>query len=408
MTKHFDVYEARKDFPILTRNNRGKPIAYLDNAASSQKPLPVIESISNYYRNNNSNVHRGIYELAEDAENLYIGARKEIANYLSVQPDEIIFARGATEALNLVANSFGRSVLKPDDIIVLSEMEHHANIVPWQILCQQLGTTIKVVPTLPDGSLDRVRLSSFLLMDKVKIVSLCSISNTLGTNNPMKEIISEAHENGVYVVVDGAQSVPHESTNLAELDCDFFAFSGHKVFGPMGIGVLFGKKKLLETMPPYQGGGDMIDQVSFSGTSFAPAPQRFEAGTPNVAGAIGLGEAFKYLQNFQMDQIKSHENSLLLYARSGLEEIDGFTEHGTTPNKSAVLSFTINGIHPHDLATILDAEGIAIRTGHHCCQPLMTKLGVEATARASFGLYNTTEEAERFVKAVKKAVEILR
>ncbi|MBP51938.1 MAG: cysteine desulfurase CsdA [Opitutae bacterium] len=408
MTKHFDVHEARKDFPILTRNNRGKPIAYLDNAASSQKPLPVIESISNYYRNNNSNVHRGIYELAEDAENLYIGARKEIANYLSVQPDEIIFARGATEALNLVANSFGRSVLKPDDIIVLSEMEHHANIVPWQILCQQLGTTIKVVPTLPDGSLDRVRLSSFLLMDKVKIVSLCSISNTLGTNNPMKEIISEAHENGVYVVVDGAQSVPHESTNLAELDCDFFAFSGHKVFGPMGIGVLFGKKKLLETMPPYQGGGDMIDQVSFSGTSFAPAPQRFEAGTPNVAGAIGLGEAFKYLQNFQMDQIKSHENSLLLYARSGLEEIDGFIEHGTTPNKSAVLSFTIHGIHPHDLATILDAEGIAIRTGHHCCQPLMTKLGVEATARASFGLYNTTEEAERFVKAVKKAVEILR
>ena len=408
MTKHFDVHEARKDFPILTRNNRGKPIAYLDNAASSQKPLPVIESISNYYRNNNSNVHRGIYELAEDAENLYIGARKEIANYLSVQPDEIIFARGATEALNLVANSFGRSVLKPDDIIVLSEMEHHANIVPWQSLCQQLGTTIKVVPTLPDGSLDRVRLSSFLLMDKVKIVSLCSISNTLGTNNPMKEIISEAHENGVYVVVDGAQSVPHESTNLAELDCDFFAFSGHKVFGPMGIGVLFGKKKLLETMPPYQGGGDMIDQVSFSGTSFAPAPQRFEAGTPNVAGAIGLGEAFKYLQNFQMDQIKSHENSLLLYARSGLEEIDGFTEHGTTPNKSAVLSFTIHGIHPHDLATILDAEGIAIRTGHHCCQPLMTKLGVEATARASFGLYNTTEEAERFVKAVKKAVEILR
>ena len=407
MTKHFDVYEARKDFPILTRNNRGKPIAYLDNAASSQKPLPVIESISNYYRNNNSNVHRGIYELAEDAENLYIGARKEIANYLSVQPDEIIFARGATEALNLVANSFGRSVLKPDDIIVLSEMEHHANIVPWQILCQQLGTTIKVVPTLPDGSLDRVRLSSFLLMDKVKIVSLCSISNTLGTNNPVKEIISEAHENGVYVVVDGAQSVPHESTNLAELDCDFFAFSGHKVFGPMGIGVLFGKKKLLETMPPYQGGGDMIDQVSFSGTSFAPAPQRFEAGTPNVAGAIGLGEAFKYLQNFQMDQIKSHENSLLLYARSGLEEIDGFTEHGTTPNKSAVLSFTIHGIHPHDLATLLDAEGIAIRTGHHCCQPLMEVLGVPATARVSFAFYNSLEDAERFVAAVKKAISIL-
>ena len=407
MSKNFNAYEARKDFPILGRKNRGKPIAYLDNAASSQKPTSVIECISGYYRNTNSNVHRGIYELAEEAENEYLGARKEIANYFSVLTDEIIFTRGATEALNLLAHSFGSSILQSGDVIVLSEMEHHANIVPWQILCQQIGSRIEVVPTLPDGSLDREILSSFLQMDQVKLLSLCSVSNTLGTNNPMKEIISEAHENDVYVIVDGAQSAPHEKTNLRELGCDFFVFSGHKVYGPMGIGVLYGKKKLLEQMPPYQGGGDMIDQVSFSGTSFAPSPQRFEAGTPNVAGSIGLGAAIRYLSSYNMDDVKAHEDSLLQHARNGLSEINGFIEHGTTPNKSAVLSFTIEEVHPHDLATILDAEGIAIRTGHHCCQPLMKKLGVDATARASFGLYNTIEEADRFVTAVKKAVEVL-
>lgn len=405
---NFPTDKIRADFPILNRSNRGKPLAYLDNAASSQKPQCVIDSISRFYESTNSNVHRGIYQLAEDAENEYRLAREFISDWFSVTASEIIFVRGTTEALNLVAHSFGGHNLGEGDQVVLSEMEHHANIVPWQLICEKIGAKIAVVPILSDGSLDREVLSSLIKDPKSKILSICHISNTLGTQNALPEIIREAREYNLKVVVDGAQSVAHQQINLSTLDCDFFAFSGHKAYGPMGIGVLYGKKELLQEMPPFQGGGDMIDQVSFDGTSYAPSPQRFEAGTPNVADAIGLAEAFRYLSKTDMHSASRHEDQLLKSARKGLQEIDGFVEHGTTPDKAALLSFTIDGIHPYDLATLLDGEGIAIRTGHHCCQPLMERLGVEATARASFAMYNTLEEAERLVAAVRKAVSVLR
>ena len=400
--------KVRSEFPILSRTNRGKKMAYLDNAASSQKPRCVIESINEYYSQFNSNIHRGVYELAEESEAKYWTARETIANWFGVSKNEIIFTRGTTEALNLVANSLGRKVLTSGDVVVLSEMEHHANIVPWQMICSILGAKIEVVPIIEDGSLDLTVLNNLITRDEVKILSLCSVSNTLGTNNPIQEITEKAHLHDTLVVVDGAQSVPHERTNLRELDCDFFAFSGHKVFGPMGIGVLFGKEKILNELPPYQGGGDMIEEVQFEGTTYASVPQRFEAGTPNVAGTVGLGQAFRFLEEFDMFEIKEHEKMLLNIARDGLSKIDGFIEHGTTPTKSAVLSFTIDQIHPHDLSSILDAEGIAIRTGHHCCQPLMKTLGVEATARASFAFYNTPKEAEKLVEAVEKTVNLLR
>ncbi len=407
MKKPFLAEEVRKEFPILNRKNRGFSIAYLDNAASSQKPTQVIDSISDYYRNFNSNIHRGIYELAEQAESMYSSSRQHIADYLSVKFEEIIFVRGATEGLNLIANTLG-SRLKTGDVVILSEMEHHANIVPWQLICKQIGATIEVIPTLPEGNLDMEALEKLLRSDRSKILSICSTSNTLGTVNPILEITQLAHRNNTLVVVDGAQSIPHEKPNLKDLDCDFFVFSGHKVFAPMGIGVVYGKSELLNQLPPYQGGGDMIDQVSFKETSFAPSPQRFEAGTPNVAGVIGLGEAIQFLSQFDMKEIHDHENNLLVNAREQLSEIVGFKEYGTTSNKAPVLSFTIESVHPHDLATVLDAEGIATRTGHHCCQPLMEKLGVEGTARASFAMYNTIDEVNRFVQATQKAVSILR
>jgi cysteine desulfurase/selenocysteine lyase len=403
-----NIKETRGDFPILCRTNRGKPIAYLDNAASSQKPACVIDAVSNYYRQYNSNVHRGVYELAEDAESLYADARKKIADYLSVETNEVIFVRGATEGLNLIAQTLSRSHLKKGDVVILTEMEHHANIVPWQIVCKQVGASIEVIRVLADGSLDMDQLFKSLSNEHVRVLSLCATSNTLGTVNPIKEITTEAHKHGVYVVVDGAQSMPHEKLNLKDTGCDFFVFSGHKVFGPMGIGVVFGKSSILENLPPYQGGGDMIDEVSFEGTTFAPSPQRFEAGTPNVAGAIGLGTAISYLNQLDMNQVHAHEQNLLKLSQEKLRDIDGFKEHGTTPDKAAVLSFTIDAIHPHDLASILDAEGIAIRTGHHCCQPLMKSLGINATARASFAFYNSEEEASRLVQAIVKAVKILR
>ena len=404
----FDVEKIRNDFPVLTRKNRDRPIAFLDNAATSQKPISVIDAISKYYRESNSNVHRGVYELAEEAENLYHHARKVISQYLNASERETIFVRGATEGLNLIAHSYGTSSLCRGDEMIVTEMEHHANIVPWQLVCKQVGATLLVCPTLPDGSLDREWISKKISKDSVKLISLTAISNTLGTINPIQEIIAEAKKYGKIVVIDGAQSVPHQKTDFTKLGCDFFTFSGHKVFGPMGIGVVLGKEDILNKIPPYQGGGDMIDQVSFEGTTFAQAPQKFEAGTPNVGGAVGLGKAIEYISQFSMEEIELHEHKLYKTAIKGLSEIDGFKEHGTTKDKAAVLSFTIENIHPHDLATFLDAQGIAIRTGHHCCQPLMKVLGVEATARASFALYNTEEESEKLVEAVKKAVAILR
>ena len=403
-----NIEKIRDDFPILSRHNRGLPFAYLDNAATSQKPSIVIDSIKNYYASSNSNVHRGVYELAEEAEHLYHNSRKFISQYFNASEKETIFVRGATEGLNLIAHSYASDTLNQNDEIIVTEMEHHANIVPWQLVCERTGAKLKVCPTLPDGSLDREWISKNISRESVKLISLTAISNTLGTINPVAEITTEAKSFGKTVVIDGAQSVPHQKTDFRKLGCDFFTFSGHKVFGPMGIGVVLGKEAILREMIPYQGGGDMIDQVSFEGTTFAPAPQKFEAGTPNVAGAIGLGKAIEYISQFSMDEIAEHEHLLYKTALRGLAEIAGFKEHGTTENKAAVLSFTIENIHPHDLATFLDAQGIAIRTGHHCCQPLMKVLGVEATARASFALYNTEDEAVRLVEAVKKAVSILR
>ena len=401
------IKKIRDDFPILKKLNRGKPLAYLDNAASSQKPNCVIEMLAKYYKEQNSNVHRGIYALAEEAELHYHNARKIIADWFNVIPEEIIFVRGATEALNLVAHSYSKAYLKAGDSIILTQMEHHANIVPWQMMAEEKNIEIQVVPIREDGSLDLVKLSALLAQEKTKVLSLCHISNSLGTINPVEKIIEEAHSHNVHVVVDGAQSVPHAKIDLKAMNCDFFTFSGHKVFGPMGIGVLYGKKEILETLPPYQGGGDMIDEVSFSGTTYAPSPQRFEAGTPNVAGAIGLASAIDYLGQHDMDELAHHENALLQFTEGKLLNIPGLKIYGTTQNKASVISFSIKGVHPHDLATLLDGEGVAIRTGHHCCQPLMEALGVQATARASFAFYNSMEEAERFVAAVKKSISIL-
>ena len=401
------IKKIRDDFPILKKLNRGKPLAYLDNAASSQKPNCVIEMLAKYYKEQNSNVHRGIYALAEEAELHYHNARKIIADWFNVIPEEIIFVRGATEALNLVAHSYSKAYLKAGDSIILTQMEHHANIVPWQMIAEEKNIEIQVVPIREDGSLDLVKLSALLAQEKTKVLSLCHISNSLGTINPVEKIIEEAHSHNVHVVVDGAQSVPHAKIDLKAMNCDFFTFSGHKVFGPMGIGVLYGKKEILETLPPYQGGGDMIDEGSFSGTTYAPSPQRFEAGTPNVAGAIGLASAIDYLGQHDMDELALHENALLQFTEGELLNIPGLKIYGTTPNKASVISFSIKGVHPHDLATLLDGEGVAIRTGHHCCQPLMEALGVQATARASFAFYNSMEEAERFVTAVKKSISIL-
>lgn len=404
----FDPIQVRKDFPLLSRTNRGKPLVYLDNAATSQKPRVVIESLANFYQIQNSNVHRGVYELAEDAENSYREAREIIAKWFGISDKEVIFTRGTSEGINLIAHSFAAPILKMGDVIALTEMEHHANIVPWQMVAKASGAEIRVVPINEDGSINRKNLTEILADPRCSILSMCHISNVLGTVNPVKEIISEAHNNEVKVVLDGAQSVPHIPVNLRELNCDFFTFSGHKVFGPMGIGVVFAKENLLDDMVPYQGGGDMIDYVSFEGTTYNTGVQKFEAGTPNVAGAIGLAAALKYLSKIHFHQADAHEKSLLSYVQSELSPIHGLIEYGTTSDKAGVFCFSIDGIHPHDLATLLDAKGIATRTGHHCCQPLMKKLGVEATARASFSIYNTQDDAVRFVDAVRQAVKMLR
>ncbi|MBU62197.1 MAG: cysteine desulfurase CsdA [Opitutae bacterium] len=404
MTTTFDLESVRGDFPILEKSFRGKSLAYLDNAATSQKPNAVIDAIANHYRNSNANVHRGVYALAEGTESAYVHARKVIADHLAVSTEEIIFVRGTTEALNLVAQSYARTHLNEGDIVVLTTMEHHANILPWQLVKTQTGIEIEISPILEDGSLDRDALCALLDQPKVKLLSLCHVSNSLGTVNPVVEIVAEAKERGVVTVVDGAQSISHGPIDLREIDCDFFAFSGHKVFAPMGIGVLYGKRDLLADMPPYQGGGDMIDEVTFEKTTFAPPPQRFEAGTPNVEGAIGLGAAIEYIGNLDLAAAAAHEQALLEQATDGLEALPGLTIHGSAPGKAAVVSFTIDGIHPHDIATFLDAEGIAIRTGHHCCQPLMEHLGISATARASFAFYNSKEEVARLVEALKKTI----
>jgi cysteine desulfurase / selenocysteine lyase len=402
----FEVERVRRDFPILQRTVHGKPLVYLDNAATSQKPQSVIDSLTDYYAQTNSNIHRGIHFLSEEATHAYEQARGKVRSFLNAADDrEIVFVRGTTEAINLVAQSYGRAFVKPGDEIVLTTMEHHSNIVPWQILGEQTGARLRVVPINDEGEL---LLEEFepMLTGKTRLVAVAHVSNALGTVNPIKRIVQTAHRLGIPVLVDGAQAVPHMRVDVRDLDCDFYAFSGHKLFGPTGVGVLYAKSRWLERMPPYQGGGSMISLVTFEKTHYADIPQKFEAGTPDIAGGIGLGAAIDYLRGLDFDAAATHEQELLDYGTRALAAIDGVRIVGRAKQKAGVLSFVLEGVHPHDIGTILDREGVAIRAGHHCAMPAMQRFGVPATARASLALYNTREDLEALVRAVHKVKEV--
>ena len=402
-TASFDVEALRADFPALTQDvYEDTPLAYLDNAATSQKPTSVIERLEQFYRAENSNVHRGVHRLSQDATESYESARKSLARFLNApDPDQIIFTRGTTEGLNLVSSTFGRMVVEEGDEILLTEMEHHSNIVPWQMLAEQVGASIEVLPVTDRGEL-RMDLLPEMLTDDTALFAISHVSNTLGTINPMQDVIDVAHAEGVPVVVDGAQSAPHMPVDVQALDADFFVFSGHKVFGPTGIGVLYGKRSHLEAMPPYQGGGDMIDQVSFEKSTYDGLPHKFEAGTPNIADAIGLGTAVEYIMELDWDAVQAHEDEVLRYATEHVEAVEGTRIIGTAPDKTSVLSFVFEDIHPYDAGTVLDREGVAVRTGHHCTQPLLKRYGLPGTIRASFAAYNTVEDVDRLVKGLHK------
>jgi cysteine desulfurase/selenocysteine lyase len=396
---------VRPDFPILARPVRERPLIYLDNASTTQKPRIVIDRLAQYYANENANVHRGVHALSERATSAYEGAREAVATFLNAaDPREIVFVRGTTEAINLVAATCGRARVGAGDEIVISEMEHHSNIVPWQLLCEEKGAHLRAAPVTGAGELDVDALER-MLTGRTRLVAIAHVSNALGTINPVRAIVRLAHARGIPVLVDGAQAVAHMAVDVQELDCDFYAFSGHKTFGPTGIGVLFGKLPLLESMPPYQGGGDMISSVTFESTSYNAVPYKFEAGTPHVAGAVGLAAAIAYLRRIGVDRITAYEQDLLAYATDALSAVPGVRLVGTAAAKAAVLSFLVEGVHPHDLGTVLDRDGIAIRAGHHCCQPLMERLGVPATARASLALYNTPAEVDALAAAVRAAHE---
>lgn len=398
----FNLQSIRDDFPILSTLMNDKPLVYLDNAATSQKPSTVIEAVENFYKTGNSNIHRGVFRLSEQATARYEATRKDFAQFISAEKEcEVVFVKGVTEAINLIAYGFSQSILKEGDEILISEMEHHANIVPWQIACEQTGAVLKVIPVLDDGSLD---ISAFeaLLSEKTKLLSIVHISNALGTINPIKSMINKAHAIGVPVLVDGAQSAPHMKVDVKDLDCDFYVFSGHKLFAPTGVGVLYGKEKWLEQLPPYQSGGDMIEKVDFGGTTFKGLPGKFEAGTPNIAGVIGLSEAIQYLQNLDREGALAHEEALLIQATEGLAQIDGLRLIGTAKEKASIVSFVFDDIHAHDVGTFLDAGGIAIRTGHHCTMPLLKRFNVPATARASFAFYNNSNDIDCLVESLKK------
>jgi cysteine desulfurase/selenocysteine lyase len=401
--RKFDVEEIRKDFPILKRMVNDKPLVYLDNAATSQKPQQVIDALNQYYTFDNANIHRGLYFLSELATDQYETARLKVKEFINaLSASEIIFVRGATEAINLVASTLCRAkIFKNGDEVIVSHMEHHANIVPWQLISDRKQINLKVIPITDNGELD-IEVFQSMINDKTKLVSVVHISNTLGTINPVKRIIEIAHSRGVPVLIDGAQSIPHLKVDVQELDADFYVFSGHKVFGPTGIGVLYGKTEYLEMMPPYQGGGSMIRTVTFEKTTFDDLPGKFEAGTPNIAGAIGLGAAIDYLSQFDRNGLTLYEDSLLKYATEQLLQIDGLRIIGTATAKASVISFVIDGIHPYDIGTIIDTDGIAIRTGHHCTQPIMQRYNLSATARASFSIYNTREEVDKLVKGLLK------
>lgn len=397
----------REDFKILEQEVNNRPLVYLDNAATTQKPESVINAISEYYRTINSNIHRGVHHLSQLATTRFEEAREAIRRYINAKNSyEIIFTRGATESINLIANSFCRAFLKAGDEVIVSEMEHHANIVPWQIACEIAGANLKVLPFDDSGVLMIEKLEE-LITSKTKIISITHISNSLGTINPIEKVIRIAHSHNIPVMIDGAQAVSHEKVDVQQLDCDFYCFSGHKMYAPMGIGVLYGKEKWLNTMPPYQGGGEMIQQVTFEKTTYNELPFKFEAGTPAVSDVIGLHTAIQYIEKLGIDKILQHEQKLLQYATEQLSVIEGLRIYGTAPQKAAIISFNLEGIHPYDVGVIIDHLGVAVRTGHHCTQPVMQHFQIPGTVRASFALYNTQEEVDRLVEAVKKAKMML-
>jgi cysteine desulfurase/selenocysteine lyase len=403
----FDVEKVREDFPALHQTVHGKPLVYLDNAATTQKPQAVLDTLARYYAHDNANIHRGVHELSQRATRHYEEARVKIKRFLNAaDAHEIIFTRNATEGINLVAQTYGRKNFREGDEIIVSAMEHHANIVPWQMVCEEKGARLRVIPINDDGELLLDEYEK-LLGPRTKFVSVVHMSNALGTINPVQEIIAKAHAWNVPVLIDGAQSAYHTPIDVQALDCDFFVFSGHKVYGPTGIGVLYGKAALLEAMPPYQGGGDMIRYVTFEKTLYNDLPYKFEAGTPHIAGGIGLGAAVDYLQSLGMEGLAAHEQDVLEYGTEALTQIPGLKLIGTAREKASVLSFVLEDIHPHDIGTVLDREGIAVRTGHHCAQPVMQRFGVPATARASLACYNTKAEIDALVRALHKVREVL-
>ena len=402
----FDVEAIRKDFPILNREVQGNPLVYLDNAATSQKPQSVIDKLVSYYSEINANVHRGVHTLSQEATEEYEGARSKVRNLINAKEDaEIIFTRGTTEGINLVAQTLGVQRVGEGDEVIISNMEHHSNVVPWQILCDQIGAHLRVVPINDDGELLMDEYEK-LLSPRTKLVSIVHLSNALGTINPVKDIVAIAHQHGVPVLLDGAQSAPHLPVDVQDLDCDFYTFSGHKFYGPTGIGILYGKRELLESMPPFQSGGDMIKSVTFEKTLYNDLPYKFEAGTPHIAGAIGLGAAVDYVNTIGLDRAAAYEHELLEYGTEQLQAIEGLKLIGTAQQKSGVLSFLLEGIHPHDIGTVLDTQGIAIRTGHHCTQPLMQRFQIPATARASLAFYNTKAEIDALVEGIHKTFEV--
>ncbi len=401
-----DIQRIRQDFPALHQKVNGKPLVYLDNGASAQKPQAVLDTLIHFYQHDYANIHRGVHSLSERATRAYEAARGVVQRFLNAREErEIIFVRGTTEAINLVAATYGRANLSAGDEIVISAMEHHANIVPWQMLCEQVGAKLRVIPMDDRGVLD-MQAYRDLLNHRTKLVAVVHLSNALGTLNPVQEIIALAHQRDIPVLLDGAQSAPHLKVDVQALDCDFFAFSGHKLYGPTGIGVLYGKAALLEQMPPYQGGGDMIEEVTFEKTTYASIPSRFEAGTPHIAGVIGLAAAIQYVEQIGLHAIHAYTQSLLDYGTQRLQEVPGLRIIGTAPHKASILAFRIQDIHPHDIGTILDQEGVAIRAGHHCAQPVMQHYQLPATARASLSFYNTREEIDILVAALQKTVRI--
>jgi cysteine desulfurase/selenocysteine lyase len=402
----FDVDRVREDFPILRETVHERPLVYLDNAATTQKPRPVLDALMAYYAHDNANVHRGVHLLSDRATKAFEDARATIKRFINARSThEIVFTRNATEGINLVAQTFARVCLTPGDEVLISAMEHHSNIVPWQMVCAERGASLRVIPMTDEGTLE---LDAYerMIGPRTRLVAIVQLSNALGTVNPVREMIATAHHRDVPVLVDGAQAVHHMKVDVQALDADFYVFTGHKLYGPTGIGVLYGKEQWLDGMPPYQGGGDMISSVTFEKTTYNTLPYKFEAGTPNIAGAIGLAKAVDYVSAIGLDRIAAHERDLLAYGTAALAEIPGLRIVGTSPVKSSVLSFVMDGVHPHDIGTIVDQEGVAIRTGHHCAQPVMERLGVPATARASFALYNTRGEIDALVAALRKVREL--